>query len=196
MWFWLWWLLSLWLNVDSFDSDFWSFLCSWFFLFFPYLLGGYLVERITIMKKVFKPKFYRIVLNGFYGIFAGVLVTVIVGYISNNVVYAFIGGILAIILYVWWLIINRFITIEVDSTHLIVKKGKEERYFEIAQCAFHAKIITRSWDTECWLYVADTEGKEHFIDCELIGIEQFWELLECLGIGDNQPSPLLPSQKI
>ena len=83
-------------------------------------------------------------LNGFYGIFAGVLVTVIVGYISNNVVYAFIGGILAIILYVWWLIINRFITIEVDSTHLIVKKGKEERYFEIAQCAFRAKIITRS----------------------------------------------------
>jgi len=96
------------------------------------------------MKKVFKPKFYRIVLSGFYGIFAGVLVTVIVGYISDNVVYAFIGGILAIILYVWWLIINRFITIEVDSTHLIVKKGKEERYFEIAQCAFRAKIITRS----------------------------------------------------
>ena len=148
------------------------------------------------MKKVFKPKLYRIVLNGFYGIFAGVLVTVIVGYISNNVVYAFIGGILAIILYVWWLIINRFITIEVDSTHLIVKKGKEERYFEIAQCAFHAKIITRSWDTECGLYIIDLEGKEHFIDCELIGIEQFWELLECLGIGDNQPSPLLPSQKI
>ena len=87
------------------------------------------------MKKVFKPKLYRIVLNGFYGIFAGVLVTVIVG---------FIGGILAIILYVWWLIINRFITIEVDSTHLIVKKGKEERYFEIGQCAFRAKIITRS----------------------------------------------------
>lgn len=159
-------------------------------------LGGYLVERITIMKKVFKPKLYRIVLNGFYGIFAGVLVTVIVGYISNNVVYAFIGGILAIILYVWWLIINRFITIEVDSTHLIVKKGKEERYFEIAQCAFRAKIITRSWDTECWLYIADPEGKEYLIDCELIGIEQFWELLECLGIGDNQPSPLLPSQKI
>ena len=148
------------------------------------------------MKKVFKPKFYRIVLNGFYGIFAGVLVTVIVGYISNNVVYAFIGGILAIILYVWWLIINRFITIEVDSTHLIVKKGKEERYFEIAQCAFRAKIITRSWDTECWLYIIDPEGKEHLIDCELIGIEQFWELLECLGMGDNQPSSsLLPSQK-
>lgn len=195
MWFWLWWLLSLWLNVDSFDSDFWSFLLLLIFSLLSIFWGGYLVERITIMKKVFKPKLYRIVLNGFYGIFAGVLVTVIVGYISNNVVYAFIGGILAIILYVWWLIINRFITIEVDSTHLIVKKGKEECYFEIAQCAFHAKIITRSWDTECWLYVADTEGKEHFIDCELIGIEQFWELLECLGIWDNQPSPLLPSQK-
>jgi hypothetical protein len=45
------------------------------------------------------------------------------------------------------------------------------------------------------LYVADPEGKEHLIDCELIGIEQFGELLECLGIWDNQPSSLLPSQK-
>ena len=102
MWFWLWWLLSLWLNVDSFDSDFWSFLLLLIFSLLSIFWGGYLVERITIMKKVFKPKLYRIVLNGFYGIFAGVLVTVIVGYISNNVVYAFIGGILAIILYVYY----------------------------------------------------------------------------------------------
>jgi hypothetical protein len=47
------------------------------------------------------------------------------------------------------------------------------------------------------LYIIDPEGKEHFIGCELIGSEQFGELLECLGMGDNQPSsPLLPSQKI
>jgi hypothetical protein len=45
------------------------------------------------------------------------------------------------------------------------------------------------------LYIIDPEGKEHLIDCELIGIEQFGELLESLGMEDNQPSSLLPSQK-
>ena len=112
------------------------------------------------MKKVFKPKLYRIVLNGFYGIFAGVLVTVIVGYISNNVVYAFIGGILAIILYVWWLIINRFITIKVDSTHLIVKKGE---------------IL----NVDCMLQIRKVKNILLIVNLlELNNLENFWSVLE------------------
>ena len=110
-----------------------------------YILFRQLLSTIIIgMERIFKPKLYRIMLNGFYGICAAIFVTVLVGYISDNVVYALIAGIVVLILYIWLVVINTLITIKLDTTHLIVKKGKEERYFELAQCNFRAKTITRS----------------------------------------------------
>lgn len=148
------------------------------------------------MGKTFQPKLYRILLNGLYGIFAGVFAAVLIGYLSDSVLYAMIAGIGVLVLYIWLVIIKNFLTIKIDSTHLTVKKGSEEKHFEIAQCGFRAKTITSSWDTECKLYITDPEGKEHLVDCELIGIGQFEELLEELGMGSNQTSATpLPTQK-
>lgn len=96
------------------------------------------------MEKTFQPKLYRILLNGFYGILAGVFATILVGYLSDSVLYAMIAGIGVLVLYIWLVIIKNFLTIKIDSTHLTVKKGSEEKHFEIVQCGFRAKTITSS----------------------------------------------------
>ena len=147
------------------------------------------------MEKTYTSKPYRIILNLVYGIFAAGVVGILVGYVSDKVSYATVAAILIFLAYLWLVIIKNLITITISKTHLTVKKGNKESFFELAQCNFRAKTITRSWDTECKLYVTDSEGKEHFIDCELIGIGQFEELLEDLGmLGDTAPVQKLDTQ--
>lgn len=96
------------------------------------------------MEKTYTSKPYRIILNLVYGIFAAGVVGILVGYLSDKVSYATVAAILIFLAYLWLVIIKNLITITISKTYLIVKKGKEERYFELAQCNFRAKTITRS----------------------------------------------------
>jgi len=87
--------------------------------------------------------------------------------------------------YVWLVIINNIITIEVDDKTLTIKKGKKTDIYDIATTAVRAKIVTSTYgrssagsDTECSLYLTRPGEEEVLVDCELIGISHFNELLE------------------
>ena len=99
---------------------------------------------LSIMEKTYSSRPYRIFLNLVYGIFAAGVVGILVGYISDKVSYATVAAILAFLAYLWLVIIQNLITITVSKTHLTVKKGSKESFFDLNQCNFRAKTVTRS----------------------------------------------------
>ncbi len=75
------------------------------------------------------------------------------------------------------------IVIETDGTTLTVKKGKKTTEYPLETTAIRAKTVTSSGDTECTLYLTRQGENEEIVDCELIGIGQFEQLLSDLGVG-------------
>ena len=135
------------------------------------------------MKHVYKTRLYRILLNVVFGCAAAVFVTIIASIWLDSVMIraAIFAAFFA--LYIWLVIIGNMIVIEVDDTTLTVKKGKKTDSYPLETTAIRAKTVTSSGDTECTLYLTRQGEKEEDVNCELIGIGQFEELLQDLGIG-------------
>lgn len=72
-----------------------------------------------------------------------------------------------------------------DRTVTFQKGGKTESY-EIEQCLFRA----RSGNSGCYLYVVDTEGKEHNYDVSMLGYSQFHSCIEDIGIIGEKAKPI------
>lgn len=84
--------------------------------------------------------------------------------------------------YIWLVICGNFITIIVNDKELIVKNGKKEDKYEFSKYYFRARTVSSSGDTECSLYAIDEDGNKIHIDCELIGIGQFRQLINDLKL--------------
>lgn len=82
--------------------------------------------------------------------------------------------------------LGNFITIIVTDKELIVKNGKKEDRYEFSKYHFRAKTVSSRGDTECTLYAIDENGSETIIDCELIGIGQFMELINDLKLDSSE----------
>ena len=145
------------------------------------------------MKHTYKTRIYRVLVNAAMGLALALIVGFIAGFfIPSNIVRALVF-IAVLAGYVWLVIINNIITIEVDDKTLTIKKGKKTDVYDIATTAVRAKIVTSTYgrssvgrDTECSLYLTRPGEDEVLVDCELIGISHFNELLENLGItGDS-----------
>ena len=78
------------------------------------------------MKHTYKTRIYRVLVNAAMGLALAVIVSFIVGFfIPSNIVRALVF--IAILAgYVWLVIINNIITIEVDDKTLTMKKGKKK----------------------------------------------------------------------
>ena len=137
-------------------------------------------------KKIYKPKVYRIVLNIIYGVLAMLVLAYLLTYFINNINIIILILILFLIIYFKWVIYNTYIIIYIDNNHLIYKKRKEKKEFDIEKCSFNAKITSSTGDNECTLNIIDEQGNSHWLDCELIGYSNFMNLLNDLKIvGDN-----------
>ena len=90
--------------------------------------------------------------------------------------------ILVFLSYIWLVIWGNFITIIVNDKELIVKNGKKEDKYEFSKYYFRARTVSSSGDTECSLYAIDEDGNKIHIDCELIGIGQFRQLINDLKL--------------
>ena len=141
------------------------------------------------MKHTYKTRIYRVLVNAAMGLALALIVGFIAGFfIPSNIVRALVF--IAVLAGYVWLVI---ITIEVDDKTLTIKKGKKTDVYDIATTAIRAKIVTSTYgrssvgsDTECSLYLTRQGEDEVLVDCELIGISHFNELLENLGItGDS-----------
>ena len=54
--------------------------------------------------------------------------------------------------------------------------------FYYHNCYFRARTVSSSGDTECSLYAIDEDGNKIHINCELIGIGQFRQLINDLKL--------------
>lgn len=133
------------------------------------------------MEKIYKSRLYRI----FFNLLCGIVLSYFVFYIAQIWLSPLISIIVAVALfisYVWLVIYGNFITIILNDKELIVKNGKKEDRYEFSKYHFHAKTVSSRNDTECTLYAIDENGNEIMIDCELIGIGQFENLMNDLKL--------------
>ena len=137
------------------------------------------------MEKVYKSRIYRILFN----LLCGAALAFFVFYISQiwlTQLTPIIITALIFLSYIWLVIWGNFITIIVTDKELIVKNGKKEDSYEFNKYHFRAKTVSSRGDTECTLYAIDENGSETIIDCELIGIEQFMQLISDLKLDGSE----------
>ena len=133
------------------------------------------------MEKVYKSRVYRIIFN----LLCGAALSFFVFYIAQiwlTLLTSIIITILVFLFYIWLVIWGNFITIIVNEKELIVKNGKKENRYEFNKYYFRARTVSSRGDTECSLYAIDENGNETHIDCELIGIGQFRQLINDLKL--------------
>ena len=133
------------------------------------------------MEKVYKSRIYRIIFN----LLCGAALSFFVFYIAQiwlTQLTSIIITILVFLSYIWLVICGNLITIIVNDKELIVKNGKKEDKYEFSKYYFRARTVSSSGDTECSLYAIDENGNETPIDCELIGIGQFRQLINDLKL--------------
>ena len=137
------------------------------------------------MEKVYKSRIYRILFN----LLCGAALSFFVFYISQiwlTQLTSIIITALIFLSYIWLVIWGNFINIIVTDKELIVKNGKKEDSYEFNKYHFRAKTVSSRGDTECTLYAIDENGSETIIDCELIGIEQFMQLISDLKLDGSE----------
>ena len=133
------------------------------------------------MEKIYKSRIYRIIFN----LLCGAALSFFVFYIAQiwlTQLTSIIITILIFLSYIWLVIWGNFITIIVNDKELIVKNGKKEDKYEFSKYYFRARTVSSSGDTECSLYAIDEDGNKIHIDCELIGIGQFRQLINDLKL--------------
>ena len=133
------------------------------------------------MEKVYKSRIYRIIFN----LLCGAALSFFVFYIAQiwlTQLTSIIITILVFLSYIWLVIWGNFITIIVNDKELIVKNGKKEDKYEFSKYYFRARTVSSRGDTECSLYAIDENGNKIHIDCELIGIGQFRQLINDLKL--------------
>ncbi|WP_428771493.1 hypothetical protein V1L52_05685 [Treponema sp. HNW] len=141
---------------------------------------------------IYKTKVYRILLNCIYGFFAAAIIAFIVSRFSSAVFVGWLIFFLALAVYFKVIIVDNIMTVTLDEKTLTVKKGKKTDVFPLDKVSFRAKIVSSRGENACTLYAVDSEGKETKINCELIGIAQFEDMLEKLGVtGDKSPATKL-----
>ena len=138
------------------------------------------------MEKVYKSKIYKIIFN----LLCGGALSFFVFYIAQIWLTQLTSIIITIVVflsYIWLVIWENFITIIVNDKELIVKNGKKEDRYEFSKYSFYAKTVSSRNNTECTLHAIDENGNETIIDCELIGIGQFTNLINDLklSIGES-----------
>ena len=133
------------------------------------------------MEKVYKSRIYRIIFN----LLCGAALSFFVFYIAQiwlTQLTSIIITILVFLSYIWLVIWGNFITIIINDKELIVKNGKKEDKYEFSKYYFRARTVSSRGDTECSLYAIDEDGNKIHIDCELIGIGQFRQLINDLKL--------------
>ena len=148
------------------------------------------------MEKVYKVRPHRVLVNLLFGVGAAIVVWLLSGvWLEEPMTYVAGGGLF--VLYCLLVLGGNFISIHLSGNTLTVqKRGKVIHSFQIDQCSFRSYTKSSGGDTECNLYVTTPDGSETHIDCELIGVTKFHQLLDDLGVtGEKAPATRLNTTK-
>lgn len=146
--------------------------------------------------KTYKVKIYRIILGIFYSIMAGLAAGAIsLIFFDQDYTWPTVITAGVFLLSLWLGVIDTMLTIEINDTTMTVKKGHKTKTYELAKTNFRGRTTTSQGETSCQLY-AEVDGQEDLIDCELIGIKQFEQILADVGLtGDKAPVTKLNAKK-
>lgn len=142
------------------------------------------------IKKTYKPKLYRIILNVIYSILGVIVLFYLLTYFISNINIIVMISLLFLVSYYKVVIYNTYVTICIDDNKLIYKNKNKIKSYDIDKCKFSAKIVTTNGDSECVLNIIDENGNIDYIDCELIGYSQFNNLLNDLKIIGDEANPI------
>ena len=144
------------------------------------------------MTHTYKARIYRVLVNVAMGLAVAVVASLIVGFFIPSIIVQALIFIAVLAGDIWLVVIDNMITIEVDEKTLTVKRGKKTDVYDIATTAVRAETVTSTYgrsaagsDTSCTLYLTRQGEQEVSVDCELIGISHFNELLGHLGITED-----------
>ena len=137
------------------------------------------------MEKVYKSRIYRIIFNFLCAAVLSLVIFFIAQIWLSQTISIIIAS-LIFLFYIWLVIWGNFITIIVTDKELIVKNGKKEDRYEFSKYYFRARTVSSRGDTECTLYAIDENANETIIDCELIGIGQFMNLINDLKLDGSE----------
>ena len=142
------------------------------------------------IKKTYKPKLYRIILNVVYSILGVIVLFYLLTYFISNINIIVIISLLFLVGYYKIVIYNTYATICIDDNKLIYKNKNKIKSYDIDKCKFSAKIVTTNGDSECVLNITDENVNIYYIDFELIGFSQFNNLLNDLKIIGDEANPI------
>lgn len=134
------------------------------------------------MVHIYRARIYRIILNCIYSLAAAIIAAFVAHFFSKSNVVGIATFVLVLAGFCWAIVWCNIITITIDEKNLTVKKGQKLTVFNREQTSFRAKVVTSRGDTECMLYAKDSSGIETMIDCDLIGMSRFEDMLEKLGL--------------
>ncbi|MDO4799607.1 MAG: hypothetical protein Q4A52_03700 [Bacillota bacterium] len=145
--------------------------------------------------KTFKTSTFRVLFNLLQGVMTGALVGLVVGYFTD-VPIGIAAGIVMFFLFLWLVVLGGRIRITVDGDRMTVKQGRKERVFDLSRCSIVAKTRHSHGDSECDLQITDDSGHTEDIDCQLLGVWQFEQLLEAIGVtGEHAPVTKLQTKR-
>ena len=125
--------------------------------------------------KEYKRSIIAIIYNFILTTIGFIIVTIITWYIFKWI-FVFPLWILIYLLYMYFFFTNK-IHVVIKEDDLSIKIGKKEKNFKISCCTFSYKIVKNN---DLYLYVNEN-GNLHFFDLSLIGITNFYKLINDLN---------------
>lgn len=141
--------------------------------------------------KIYKSKWYKVLINIILGVFAAFTAFIISGFFFE-LKYAILIAAVVFVFFVWAVILDNIMEIQVTEDKLVVKSGRKRKEFYLPECSIKAEIDNGSPS----LYIKTADGKSEYIDCELVGLSNFECLLDDLKVtGDKAQAIKLETVK-
>jgi hypothetical protein len=130
-----------------------------------------------------------------YGVAGGAVAALIASWFLDLTAAVVIGAFLGLLI-IYFTLFSDNIRIVVDGDDFTVfRRGKVRHSFKLSEVGVHARIRTKSGDSDCKLTVEDAAGGKTYIDCSMLGASRFYRLLEALHVTDSEPAEIKTTKK-
>lgn len=127
------------------------------------------------MHKVYTPSLRRIAQNtGYWLVFTGLVVWFTRDRLGQLRALVLGGLVVLAMLWTFW---TNWTTISIENGILRVKTNSSETFYELKNYTFRAYTTQSGANIDCVFYLDEPSGREHRIECEMLGIFQFEEII-------------------
>jgi hypothetical protein len=145
--------------------------------------------RISKML-TFKSSIFILIKNVFYGVVGGAVAALIASYFLDLTIAIAIGVVLGLLIIFFTLFSDNIKVVVGEGDFTVFRRGKARYSFKLSEVGFHARIRTKSGDSDCKLTVEEANGNKTYIDCSMLGASRFYRLLDALHVTDSEPTEI------